>query len=184
MGDPSAEEISFLPEGEERESLERLLNREGAILKALDRNFTAIGVEWAQGLSPQHQLELDNEQIDGKYIDRRYMGWTGVTIDTPFGRGGARDSAATGQGVSLSDIAVDNDAMAYRWARGMLLTHNRQCETLEIEMDFNPGYTAMVRIDVKSKTDAAGQWIIDSVDQNLLDGRTKAKMLRCINTIS
>ncbi len=112
------------------------------------------------------------------------MSWTGVTIDTPFGKGSARDGGATGQSVVISDLAVDSDAMAYRWARGILLAHNRQAEVLNIEMDFNPGYTAMVRIDVKSTTDAAGNWIIDNVEQNLLDGRTKAKMLRCVSTIS
>lgn len=164
--------------------LNRLLGYEGAVLKALDGNFTAIGIEWAQGISPMHQIELDSEQLDGKYTHRRYLGWTGVTIDTPFGKGSARDSGATGQGVTISGLAVDNDAQARRWAKGILLAHNRQSEILTIEMDFNPGYTAMVRADVSSRTDANGAWIIESVEQNLLDGRTKARMLRCVTTIA
>ena len=62
--------------------------------------------------------------------------------------------------------------------------HNRQSEILEIAMDFNPGYTAMVRIDAKSATAANGQWIIHETEQDLLNGRTKAKLYRCITTIT
>ena len=86
--------------------------------------------------------------------------------------------------MTISGLAVDNDAQARRWAKGILLAHNRQSEILTIEMDFNPGYTAMVRADVSSRTDANGAWIIESVEQNLLDGRTKARMLRCVTTIA
>ena len=130
-----------------------------------------------------HEMELDDDQLDSEYIDRRDLNWASVSIKTPFGSGEARDSSTTGQSRTLTDITVDNDAMAYRWAKGILLMHNRQSEILNIEMDFNPGYTAMVRIDVKSRTDANGQWIIQETVQNLLDGRTKAKMLRCVTSI-
>ncbi|MBR3740564.1 MAG: hypothetical protein IKN04_08900 [Clostridia bacterium] len=164
--------------------MQQLANREGAILKALDGNYTAIGVQYAQGLTPMHEMELDDGQLDSEYIDRRDMSWQSVAIKTMFGSGEARDSSANGQSRILTDITVDNDAMAYRWAKGILLMHNRQSEILNIEMDFNPGYTAMVRINVKSRTDAAGQWIIQEAVQNLLDGRTKAKMLRCVTSIS
>ena len=163
--------------------MQQLTNREGAVLKALDGSYTAIGVQYAQGLSPMHEMELDDDQLDSEYIDRRDLNWASVSIKTPFGSGEARDSSATGQSRTLTDITVDNDAMAYRWAKGILLMHNRQSEILNIEMDFNPGYTAMVRIDVKSRTDANGQWIIQEAVQNLLDGRTKAKMLRCVTGI-
>ena len=163
--------------------MERLANREGAVLKALDGNYTAIGVQYAQGLPPMHEMELDDDQLDSEYIDRRDLRWASVQIKTPFGSGTAKDSGAQGQGRTITDITVDSDAMAYRWAKGILLTHNRMSESLQIEMDFNPGYTAMVRIDVKSKTDAKGQWIIHEATQNLLDGRTKAKMLRCVTSI-
>lgn len=164
--------------------LEMLANREGAVLKALGGSYVAIGVTYAQGLPAMHEMELDDDQLDSEYIDRRDRNWSSVTIKTPFGTGTARDSAANGQSRIITDMTVDSGAQAYRWAKGILTLHNRQSETLKIEMDFNPGYTAMVRIDVKSQTDAAGQWIIDETEQNLLDGRTKAKLYRCITTIS
>ena len=163
--------------------MEKLVNREGAVLKTLNGNYTAIGVKYAQGLPAMHELELNDDQLDSQYVDRRDLSWASVQIKTMFGSGIARDSNAKGQNRVLTDIPVDNDAMAYRWAKGILLMHNRQSEILNIEMDFNPGYTAMVRVDVKSNTDAAGQWLIHEVEQNLLDGRTKAKMYRCVNGI-
>ena len=163
--------------------LERLAGYEGAALKALGGTFTAIGIGYAQGLPAMHEMRLDDDQTDSEYLDRRDANWASVTIDTPFGFGAARDSGASGQSVTISDIAVDDDAQAYRWARGMLLMHNRKSEELNIEMDFNPGYTALARVDVTSRTDAAGKWLIDEVEQNLWEGRTRARLYRCVGTI-
>ena len=164
--------------------LERLINREGGTLKTLSGAYVAIGIEYAQGMTPMHEMELDDDQMDSTYIDRRDLRWGSLKISTPYGNGMASDSAADGPTIELCDIPVDDAAQAKRWARGILLNHNRQSEMLKIEMDFNPGYTAMVRINVKSRTDAKGEWIIDRAKQDLLNGRTAARMLRCINTVS
>ena len=163
--------------------LEQIANREGAVLKTLNGRFTMIGIDYAQDLTAMHTVELDNDQWASEYIDRRDRNWSSVEIKTPYGHGIARDRRVSGQTMVLTNIAVDNDAMAYRWARGMLQIHNRQSERLKIEMDFNPGYTAMVRVDVESRTDANGKWIIDEVQQNLFEGRTSAKLSRCITGI-
>ena len=164
--------------------LETLVNREGAALKTLSGDFVAIGIDYAQGLSPMHELQLDEKQTDSKYIDRRDLRWSSLKIETPYGSGTAVDSAADGMSRTISDLPVDDAAQAKRWARGILLLHNWQAESLEIEMDFNPGYTAMVRIDVKSSSDANGNWIIYKVRQDLLNGRTKAVLHRCLTTVS
>jgi len=163
--------------------MQQLANREGAVLKALNGNYTAIGVQWAQGLAPMHRMELEDDQLDSEYIDRRDLSWQSVQIKTLFGTGLAVDGGAQGQRRVITDITVDDDAMAYRWARNILLMHNRQSEWLNIEMDFNPGYTAMVRVDVKSRTDAAGQWLVHEATQNLVDGRTRARLIRCVSGI-
>ena len=164
--------------------MEMLANREGAVLKALDGSFTSIGVLYAQDLSPTQEVQLDSDQMSSTYIDRRDLSWQSVEINTPFGKGKARDSASSGLKQIITDIPVDDNAQARRWASGLLLMHNRQSEILEIAMDFNPGYTAMVRIDAKSATAANGQWIIHETEQDLLNGRTKAKLYRCITTIT
>ena len=154
------------------------------LVSALKPGTRLIMVGDADQLPPVGAGAVLRDMLDSEYIDRRDLSWSSVQIRTMFGSGTARDSSTSGQGRVITDITVDNDAQAYRWAKGILLTHNRQSEILNIEMDFNPGYTAMVRVDVKSRTDANGRWIVDTVEQNLLDGRTKAKMLRCVDTIS
>ena len=164
--------------------LETLANREGAVLKTLSGDYVAIGIDYAQGLSPMHEMELDDKQMDSKYIDRRDLRWKSLQIVTPYGNGTSVDSAANGPSRTISDIPVDDAAQAKRWARGILLLHNWQAESLEIEMDFNPGYTAMARINVASRTDANGSWIIRKVKQDLLNGRTKAVMHRCLTTVT
>lgn len=164
--------------------LEQLVNREGGVMKSLDGKFVAIGIQYAQGLASAHKVKLGDKLAESQYIDRRDEAWSSVTIDTPFGKGNAIDSRSGGKARTITEITVDNDAQAKRWAKGILLTHNRQCEILNLEMEFNPGYTAMVRIDAESRTDAAGQWIVDEVEQDLVLGRTKAKLLRCVTSIS
>lgn len=164
--------------------MEMLANREGAVLKALDGSFTSIGVLYAQGLAAMHEVQLDSDQMSSVYTDKRYLSWSCVEIDTPFGKGKAIDSASTGLKQVITDIPVDDNAQAKRWASGLLLMHNRQSEMLELAMDFNPGYTAMVRINVKSSTASNGQWIVHETEQDLLNGRTKAKLLRCVTTIA
>lgn len=163
--------------------MERLANLEGAVLKSLGGDYVSIGVNYAQGLTATHEIELEKGQMSSKYIDRRDLSWSSVRIDTPFGSGLAMDVSATGQNLVITDLAVDNDAQAKRWARGLLLMHNRQSETLEISMDFNAGYTSMLPVNVISSTDANGNWIIHETEQDLLNGKTKAKLLRCISTI-
>ena len=164
--------------------LNRLANLEGAVLKAYSGSFVAIGVLYAQELPAMHELDLKGDQMDSWYIDRRDTRWQGVKIISPFGNGSARDSAVNGTDKIIQTIQAEDDAQAKRWARGILLMHNRQAESLEIEMDFNPGYTAMVRIDVNSQTDAQGAWVIDKVRHDFVNGRTWAKMLRCVTTVS
>lgn len=164
--------------------LEQLVNREGAVLKSLDGRLAAIGILYAQGLSSVHTVKLGNQLFQSEYIDRRDQSWSSVSIETPFGSGSAIDGQSGGRSRVITDISVDNDAQAKRWAKGILLCHNRQCEILQIEMDFNPGYTAMVRVNADGGTDAAGAWIVDEVEQDLKIGRTKAKMLRCVTSIS
>ena len=161
------------------EFAEQLLNREGAILKCMDGKYTAIGIEYAQGLSAAHKVNIDDKRFDTRYTDRREMNWGSVEIKTPFGKGKASGGKGNMNRV-ITDIPVTGNGQAMRWAKGILLHHNRQNEILEIETDFNPGYTAMVRIDVDSKNDTRGQWIIDEVKHDMLIGRSRAKMLRCV----
>lgn len=159
--------------------VEQLLNREGAVLKCLDGKFVAIGIEYAQKLKSLQTINIDNVKFETKYTDRRDMNWGSVEILTPEGSG----KATSGKGETariLSDIQVADNAQALRWAKGILTHHNRMNEILEIEMEFNPGYTAMVRVDVNSRNDTAGQWIVDQVEQDVVMGVSRARLFRCV----
>ena len=163
--------------------LEQLINREGAVMKSLNGKFCAIGIGYAQGLKCMHTVQVGSKLAEAQYVDRRDQSWSSVTIDTPFGKGTAIDRKSSGKSRVITDIAVDNDAQAKRWAKGILLCHNREGEILTVEMDFNPGYTAMVRVDVDGNTDTKGQWLVDEVEQDLVTGRTKGKLFRCVTSI-
>lgn len=163
--------------------LDRLLKCEGAVLKSMNERYAAIGVEYAQSLKAAHELNLETGTRGYTYSDRRGMAWASLQIKTPFGSGIARDTGAEGANQIITNLCVDTDAQARRWAKGLLLTHNRQSEILKLEIDFNPGYTAMGRIDIKSKTNLKGQWIIDNVEHDLIDDISRAMLYRCIRTI-
>ena len=61
--------------------------------------------------------------------------------------------------------------------------HNRQAETLTIESEFNPGFSAMTRIDIVGGTDATGDWIIEEAEHDFYNRKSRAKLYRCIYTI-
>lgn len=171
------------------EFLNTLMEREGAVLKSMNGCFTGIGISYAQDILCRHRIKIGGGmEINGgietaEYIDKRDQAWSSVTIETPFGTGQAIDTSGKGQAKTMTDLTVDNDGQAKRWARGLLLSHNRKNETLSFETDFDPGLTAMVRVDVDSTTAAAGEWLVDSVEQDMKQGRTKAKLYRCIRGI-
>ena len=163
--------------------LEELAGLEGAALKTLDGAFVAIGIEYAQGIEAMHTIELSVDQANSAYIDQRDKRWSSVEIRTPFGKGSARSSEAQGANQVITNLCLDNDALAYRWAKGMLLAHNRKCEILRLESEFNPGYTAMGRLDVVSESDANGQWIIDSVEHDMMGNTSRPVLHRCVYDI-
>ncbi len=160
--------------------LEQLLNRESAVLKCMNGKFCAIGIPYAQNLKAMQKVDLGTVLFDGTYVDRRDTKWRSVTIETPFGSGKATDpKASDGKDRVITEIAATDAAMAKRWAKGILLCHNRKSEILTLERDFNPGYTAMVKLKIGGGSDAAGEWLIDTAEQDLLRGRSRIKLLRC-----
>ena len=162
------------------EFMRRLCALEGACLKAVGGEYKAISIEYAQSLAPMHMVELDAKLLNARYTREESPRLGSVKIETPYGCGLARDPAFSGPERVISGLCVQDDAQAWRWAKGILLQHNRKCELLELEMDFNPGYSALVRIDVNRGTDAAGGWLIEEVRHDLFRGRTRAKLLRCL----
>lgn len=165
--------------------LNRLLSYEGAVLKTLNGKLTAIGIEYAQGLNAAQVIEITPDQQGVRHQKRDDIRLASFAIKTPYANGSAADSsAANGQHQVYTEEypALDN-AQAGRWARGLLLNHNRSAEELTLNTEFNPGFTAMARVDLTGPTETAGKWLVNEVEHDLFNGKSKATLLRCIDTI-
>lgn len=163
--------------------LNRLLRYEGAKLKCINGRYTAIDIAYAQGRIAHQNIEITARQRGVNY-QRNGAKHKSATIRTPYAEATAWDLAVPNNHTQARfDLPARNDMQAGRWARGMLLDHNRQCETLEVSSEFNAGFSALTRIDISGSTDATGEWLVEEVEHDLYNGSSLAKMNRCIYTI-
>ena len=163
--------------------LDRLLTLEGAALKCVNGKYTAIGIQYAQDLPTARTLEIYSQQEGVKYT-RSGTALKAVTVLSPYACASAEDTAVSGRHSRLTISApVISDVQAGRWARGKLLNHNRKCEMVAMQNEFDPAFTAMMRIDIQGDTDASGEWLIEEVTHDLVDLTSMVKMRRCIRTI-
>lgn len=164
--------------------LDRLATWEGLALKAVNGSFRGIGIEYAQNRNPIQTLHITPDTTGTKYTRQPNAKRSAITIRTPYAEATAKDSAASGMyQVVKTEIPAMDAATAGRWARGMLLHHNRKAETFSMSTKFNPHMTAMVRIDIEGGTDADGQWIVDEAEHDLKNGSTDIRLVRVIDTI-
>lgn len=164
--------------------LSRILGWEGATLKAYDGRLMAVSIDAMQKMTAAQTVEIAANQDGTRYLRRDNTKMAGITIKTPFTEGRASDSDAPyAQHEIYTQCPATDSAQAGRWSRGILLCHNRQAEELHIDMEFNPGLTALTRIDIDSATDAGGEWLIDEVTHDFVKKKSTSKLLRCITTI-
>lgn len=164
--------------------LYRLLSLEGAVLKCVNGKYTAIGISYAQGIQVSRTLNVSAQQEGLQYI-RSGMSCRSVTVRSPYAAATAEDLAVPQQHarITVGGLPVMNDAQAGRWARGKLMCLNRSCESVYLQSDFDPGYTAMSRVDICGGTDADGEWIVEEVTHDFVNLKTDVRMCRCIQTI-
>lgn len=162
--------------------LHRLLRYEGAKLKCINGRFAAIGVNWAQEQPEVMTISITSGQRGAEY-KRSGSAKKSITIQSLYGSAKAVDDGAGGNRNEIRTAPVRNDFQAGRWARGLLLDENRECEEVILQTDFQQTLTAMVRVDVTGGTDADGQWLVDSVEHELYQGKTTARLRRCIRSI-
>lgn len=164
--------------------LNRILRREGAVLKTLNGRLTAISIEYAQDLDAEQTMRIKANQAQVRYIRRDNAKLSGIAIETPYAQSAAADAGAPyGQYETYTQYPATDNAQAGRWARGLLLSHNRELEEVTVASEFNPGLTAMARMNIESAADFSGQWLIDKAEHDLLNGKSSARLLRCIRTI-
>ena len=161
--------------------LDRLGQWEGTVIKAFNGAFRAISVEYAQALEPSRKLHITTDQKGVTYTKRENIKYSGVTVSTPYAQATAYDAAAGGDNHPvLTHVPARDTACALRFARGLLLMHNREAEKLCISTTFDAGLTSMIRVDVEGNTDANGQWLVDEVEHDLYNGQSTAKLLRVL----
>lgn len=164
--------------------LNRILNTEGAAFKAINGRMTAIAIDYAQDITPERTITLRTDEAGVSYARMDDRKLTSITLSSPYAEVTATDRDAQS---GLSEIttlyqATDN-VQAGRWARGLLLMRNRQAEELNIKSELSPCMSALSRIDIESATDTNGEWIIDEAENDLLNGTSRARLLRCIRSI-
>lgn len=161
----------------------RLLKYEGAVLKCVNGRYTAIGISYAQERPAHQTIEIGVKQAGTEYR-RGGATYKSITIKTPYAEARAEDLLVVSTHAQITlNLPARNDVQAGRWARGLLMHHNRQAETLSIESEFNPGFSAMTRIDITGGTDATGDWIISEAEHDFCNRKSTAKLYRCIYTI-
>lgn len=161
--------------------LSRLYALEGAVLKCLNGSYTAIGILYAQALTAYQTVVLEAGQ-EGALYRRTGTMTRAMTVKTPYACATAKDDvvADSHPSVVVSSLPAMDDIQAGRWARNRLIDVNRKCECLQLSTEFNPALTAMARIDVVGGTDATGQWLVESVEHDLIHGTSSTVMRRCI----
>lgn len=165
--------------------LYRLLKLEGAAFKVVNGKYTAIGLNYAQTQEAHQTIEITTQQ-EGVEYKRNGQKLRALSIETPYARATAEDAAVpeAHNRLTTGKYPARDEAQAGRWARGLLLHENRICESLSIQSEFNIGFTAVTRIDIEGNTDAVGEWLIEEAEHDFILLSSKAKLHRCIDTIS
>lgn len=164
--------------------LQRIMEWEGAQLKSINGKLTGIGIEYAQRLAARQNIEITAAQDNVCYRRHDWKKYAGITIETPFATVSAVDDGADNNNIkTITGMPVSDEIQAGRWARGQLLNNNRKAEETAISMEFNPGITALARIDITGDTDAAGEWLISTAEHDFVNERTYATMHKNIYTI-
>ena len=165
--------------------LHKLLTLESAALKCINGKYVAISYAYANDLTATQTVTLAAKQ-EGTRYRRDGSTYKGLTIKTPYAAGSAEDALVTNSHARLTisgQIPALNDIQAARWARGKLLHLNRQCERVNMKTDYNPGMTALARIDIEGDTDATGEWLVEEVEHDFIELKSDIVLHRCVRTI-
>jgi hypothetical protein len=73
---------------------------------------------------------------------------------------------------------------AARWARNLLIDNNRRAEALSIESELNKGFYALSKLKIESSTELDGEWMAEEAQHDLINLRSRVKLLRCITTVT
>ena len=163
--------------------LHRLMTLEGAVLKCVQGRYTGIGVTWAQERRAGLTFALYADRADTVYV-RKGGALQSLAISMPGQRVSATDTdIKNGMSAVKCGLPVSDAPQAGRWARGLLINHNRKNEILTLDTVYNPAMTAMTRVDVTGGTDADGEWLVDHAEHDMIEETTRTTLCRCVTTV-
>lgn len=164
--------------------LSRIGMWEGIKVKAYNGAFRGISLLYAQGRDAEISINITSKQEGITYRRSDTLKYSGITIQTPYARATARDTATHGNNAPiLTHLPALDNAQAGRWARGILLMHNQKAEELSIEQNLNTRFSALTRVEITGETDMTGDWITEAVEHDFFNKTTHAKLYRVIDTI-
>lgn len=162
--------------------LERLARYEGAAFKVYNGNYLLISIGEAEKLEAVQTMEL-SPSVD-RYMHIKYdsENYQKVTLIMPDGKTAVAEDASTASRKTITmESPTDDITTAQRWARGILMMHNRKAESIIISTELNMGLTACARIDISSAYDISGRWIISKVRHDLINRTSKLEMFRVVS---
>lgn len=164
--------------------LRRIAILEGAALKCVNGKLAVIGIEYAQNLQNRRQMYLSAREQRPRYKSFAGKKLAGAIFVCTNGQAVAYDTSVTG---GRAFINADNGAcdteQAKRWAKGWLLTHNRQCERMTICTSMDGSLTALTPIEISGDDPLAGNWLVDEVTHDLKRKTTEVSLVRSVTTI-
>ena len=165
------------------EFLRRVLRLEGAVLKCAGGRLTAVSIPWAQEQNPVCTYEITPETA-GCHFTENFRAYRECLLSGAGIAGKAADTAVAGDRQWKPDsIQPQNAKQAKRWAQGELLSVNRMCSTLRLDLAFTPGIAAMSRVDISGMGITKGQWIAGRIEQDLIQKTSRLYLRPCITTI-
>lgn len=165
--------------------LNRIGGMEGLAVKTYHGCYRGISIPWAQETEAVAGFAIRAERQEGvTYRRRNNIKITALTVRTPWAEAIARDTEAKGNNPRvITHLPALNAAQAGRWARGLLLQHNRMAEEITIDTALDFRLTAMARVDITGNTDMSGMWMVDEAEHDLIDRQTTVRLLRVTDSI-
>lgn len=157
---------------------QRILRREGAILKAMDGKLVGISLAYAQGLQTACGIRLDEGSEQTGYIREDAKRMSGADVQTAFASGSASDDEGKAGRIWLGNLPAESDAQAAKWARGILLYENSMCERLKLAMEFMPEVSALCRVQIEGSAQTEGMWNVLEAQHEMIKKETRLVLFR------
>lgn len=160
--------------------MQRMAEREGATLKCVNGGMRMIGTRAASERTPVAGLDISADQPGVKYKKDETMLWSSLTVVSGDISVTAYDRSVQQEKPMAIAAPAGNIVNANRWARNLLMEHNRQAETLTVQAGLDLRMTAMSAVQVTGGTEMDGLWLVKSAEHDLIERQSVTTMERAV----